>query len=132
MSLKQRMNPPSLGKTNPTQPKVENGGLSFLRTDSPQSPDYEPPSGDTPRQLVRWMQVCQMDMYRARTDLSDVILMRNMKILLKKYTPREVKRAIYLCSWKSSYPYSTKYVRVMLEQLYPERDHPIPTPVVLF
>lgn len=131
MSLSQRINPPSLGKTNPKQTKTENGGLSFLRTDSPQSPDYIPPSGDTPLQLVRWMQACQMDMYHTRTELSDRILVRNVKLLLKKYTPREVKRAIYLCSWKSSYPYSTKYVRRMLEQLYPERDQKV-EPTVLF
>lgn len=96
---------------------VEGEGLSGLIKDSPLSTHFSPNCGDSPTNLKNFMRALQVRQYGCSIELSDRVLIRNIKLLLEEYSPMMVKRGIKFASKVSDYPFSTKFVKEMIEQI---------------
>lgn len=93
-----------------------NQGLVFIVRGNPKSCHFVAPCGDQPREIVTWMLALQTRRYGHVVDQSYPILINNVKRLLKKYTPDQIKRAVKYAVIVSRYPYTFKLVREILEQ----------------
>lgn len=92
-------------------------GLSMLVVDNPLSDHFKPECGDSPKNLKDFMIALQVRQYGHTIELEDRVLIRNIKLLLKEYDPLLIKRGIKYASQTSDYPFSTKYVKEMIEQI---------------
>jgi hypothetical protein len=88
----------------------------------PNSEGFNPPVGDDVKSLVNFMLAEQVKAFGMTfLDTQDIItyaiLMRNFKIMLKTYSPLDVKRGIVLCCrYTDKFPGSTKTIKAAIER----------------
>lgn len=80
----------------------------------PSSKDYPVPDGGL-KETYTWFVSQQVNAYGKSFEQSPTILKRNLKLLNKKYSWSAIKRAIVFACWTSEFPFSTKYIREILE-----------------
>lgn len=98
----------------------------FIASIDPLSDSFFVPSGSGHRFLLQYMLAQQREAYGA-TILDTFkydILIRNMKLLRKKYNDHAILRAIALATYVSDYPYSTKLIEDQLKWLQDLQQSP--------
>jgi len=115
MSLWKRNKLPN-GHTYSENTEVGEGSFFLLR-DDPLSSHFEPKIGDKPKDLVNYMLALQVRQFDKLIDLTYPALVRNMKLLLKEYDAMMIKRAIKYASQVAEHPFSTKFVKEVIEQV---------------
>lgn len=107
----------TLGAVQPSV--VEYGQLNDLLTHNhPLSSTFNPAVGDTSRELLWYCLGLQKALYKTTIleQFSYRILQRNFSLLLKKYSPLEIKRGIALAILYSDRPFSTSFVEKAIKQ----------------
>lgn len=108
---------PSFGQRADEGQRSESKELRDLVVGSPASSRFIPPKGDKPADLVRYLIATQTAAHghNALEKFSYETLLRNMKLLLKKFPAEDIKREIALAPHLCRYPVSTKWLRTRLE-----------------
>lgn len=91
----------------------------WIRQEDPDSDHFSPPIGDKPADIVRYMVALQQRKYGETIldkGIGFQILSRQVKLLLREYSPDALKRAIRRCSVWSRYPFSTKMVERLIKR----------------
>lgn len=97
--------------------------LDTLSRDDPFSPDFNPRVGNTPRDLTTYLIAVQQSAYGRSVliYMSYWAVQRNMKLLLKVYSPLQIKRAIRL-SVRAKYPCTTKYLKYLIRKHFDDKS----------
>lgn len=92
--------------------------LKSLVESNPFTQDWKVPTCKTTKDVLKYM-IAQQQVYYEKTILDEIsymILLRNIKLLIKEYGKESVLRGIVQSLWVSDFPFSTKLIREMLER----------------
>jgi hypothetical protein len=81
----------------------------------PSDPNYPVSGKDTLSDTFTFLTAYQVRTYGTSFDQKPVIVKRNLKLLHKDYSFNAIKRAIIFACQTSQYPFSTKYLREILD-----------------
>lgn len=101
--------------------QVSEVGLDQIARDDPFAPSFNPKVGNTSRDLVTYLLALQQKTYGRTTELSYRVLQRNIGLLLKMYSPLQVKRGIR-ASVRAKYPCTTKFVKYLIEKYFNSKE----------
>lgn len=91
-----------------------------LQITDPLAYSFNPPVGDSPGELFKYVMVCQYKAY-GKTILStqpnQYMHTRHLKGLLKDFDPLTVKRAILYASLRCEHPYGIRWIKVYASQM---------------
>lgn len=117
---------PTLGQKK-SLPKPQT--IRFTESD-PLSPAFSPKVGNTPKELIKYLVAEQQRAYGKTVleQFSHAILVRNFKLLLKKYTPDQIKRGIALSVRTANHPATTRYISECIEKWLTASDTQVTPP----